>query len=135
MTEHSLVVVSALHLFLYCQIYYKVRAAFLKELNYIDSHLPQLLETDILNLFVVVGPKNVALFLEIARVKTFLLPTRSDSRICIRTYFFCKKKHTHTHKEKVTETKEKRKKETKEEKRKEKVVVVNIICEKANGIQ
>ena len=42
--------------------------------------------------------KNAALFPEIGRVKIVLLPTARISRMCMRTYIFCFKKHTHKQK-------------------------------------
>ena len=42
--------------------------------------------------------KNVVLFPEIGRVKIVLLPTARISRMCMRIYIFCFKKHTHKQK-------------------------------------
>ena len=40
------------------------------------------------------GKKKLVLFPEIGRVKIFLSSTRPQSRVCMRIYIFCFKKHT-----------------------------------------
>ena len=61
------------------------------------------------------GPKKVALFPEIGRVKIFLSLFRAHSRMCIRIYIFNFKKQQ-TNKQ-TKNQKSKKAKETKEEKR------------------
>ena len=66
-----------------------------------------------------IGPKKVALFLDIGRVKIFLSLTRPHSRMCIKIYIFNFKKQTNNQKnQKQKKTRfQKKEKETEEEKR------------------